>query len=469
MYYRSNLKSPVPAFPASYFLDREIFEQSNLTLPASIPTPSPQLNHAIAAPLAISTAYFEWAHLWMPVISKKRWFNLHLHSDKLPNNSVQILLLCMKLILWKPGITRLDRDPRMEEYYLAKQALSEAEQCGTMSLPLLQAMLLLSIYEYAHAVYPAAYMTIAACVRYSTAIGIHKQRREDHAHTDMDLDAQEERRRVWWAIVILDRVLPSDGVSSADPRPDDLLPVHDQSWDDGTFDETDMFPVSSPASTSMGMFARLAQASHLMGKVLRHKSTPTKDRDFDGRERTQLQHALRALLNLTYEEGSTRFMPICPQTALCYSAMVILNSSAENSDSLVGIADSTISRGILEILAPIANESLLSTQLYYRNRPWSLDRSSPLLLRWSYLIAVTFLKLSQSTRSVAPLEDPWASANSLGRVEMAQEDAVRGYWVMRSKLTLLGQRWCAADEYLRLLDARISIAEDSPSLAIPKS
>jgi hypothetical protein len=445
-----------PDFPSSYFLDHEIFAFHRLTLLSSGLSSSPQLDDAVCETSSISDAYFGWAHLWMPIISKKHWYTQHINPLMTPKPLVKVLLLCMKLLIWTPGKEQHERQPRTEEYLLAKVKIQEAEFGGAMSPQLLQAMLLLCVYEYAHGVYPAAFMTIAACARYAVALRLHKQRREDLTG---DLEQQEENRRAWWAVIIMDRILSPDATCSPEPHPEDLLPAHDQTWDGGLVNElTQYHQVSSPASVKMGMFARLAQSSYLMGRVIRHTCISAYDAAGDDEERKRLQNALRALLNLMYEEGSTRLMPICPQTALCLTAMVLLNSTkASNTErSISGFTDSTSlgdTRETSDLLRRIADESLLTVKLYYRDKPWSLERSSPLLLHWSFKIAVTFLKISQAARH--GLDGAEISVRRHDHDNHQEEwEARRGYTTMRKKLGLLGQQWCAADEYLRILDVR---------------
>jgi hypothetical protein len=73
-----------------------------------------------------------------------------------------------------------------------------------MSIQVLQAGLLLSLYELGHAIYPSAYLSIGACARYAYALGINKDANTQVSKV-LTLVELEENRRVWWGIVILDR------------------------------------------------------------------------------------------------------------------------------------------------------------------------------------------------------------------------------------------------------------------------
>ena len=80
------------------------------------------------------------------------------------------------------------------------------------------------------------------------------------------------------------------------------------------------FRASSPASVEMGMFARMAQAVFLLGRVLRFCARSSDGEDISLRqgERLQLDRTLRALLNLVYIEGSIQRIPVCAQSSICY-------------------------------------------------------------------------------------------------------------------------------------------------------
>ncbi len=332
----------------------------------------------------ISALFFSKMHLWMPFISRPKWEMQLIGPFSKPGADVKLLLFAMKLLLWSPGSDGDSRDPTTAEYLIMKTLLSSAESIGVLSLEMLQAAILLTIYEYAHTIYPAAYISIGTCVRYGQALGIDKQRREDMDSRNSNFDQQEERRRAWWAVVILDRVI-SRSHTGPEPRPDDLLPIRDEDWVEGNIDPDRFYQVSRHPSTEMGMFAQLAQAAFLLGRVYRWKNCPTGDAQFDNAEKTQLEISLQALINLAYEEKSERPMLIYPQIALCFNGLMVLHTARTESISVAPTAEpcvaSIVAAGVtasctLQLLRPIAEGPPMHTGLSSRREPWPSNKLS---------------------------------------------------------------------------------------------
>lgn len=110
-------------------------------------------------------AYFDTVHTWFPVVSKKR---IDLAIPMRSNGpELAVLFLTMKLLATLP-----DDVVNNPIYVAAKQFLNMLEANGCVSFTCLQAMLLVALYEYSHALYPAAWMTVGACARYADVIGI---------------------------------------------------------------------------------------------------------------------------------------------------------------------------------------------------------------------------------------------------------------------------------------------------------
>lgn len=110
----------------------------------------------------------------------------------------------MKLLSWSPGKPPRN-DPKSPFYLAIKRTLAETEIAGIFSLQLLQATILVALYEVGHAIYPAAYMSVGTCARYALAQGIDLYMAIDLNSAALTLLDQEEKRRAWWAILILDR------------------------------------------------------------------------------------------------------------------------------------------------------------------------------------------------------------------------------------------------------------------------
>lgn len=112
----------------------------------------------------------------MPIISKKR-MNLGLPLWE-GGPDLAMLFLAMKLVSQQPinGIASADNPV----YIAAKRFLALLESSGTLSILYLQAMLLVAIYEFGQSIYPAAWMTIAACSRYADMIGLPSYKNSVH-------------------------------------------------------------------------------------------------------------------------------------------------------------------------------------------------------------------------------------------------------------------------------------------------
>ncbi len=100
--------------------------------------------------------FFTTIHPWFPIISKKR-MNLGIPLWE-GGPDLALLFLAMKLVTSLPeeGVASADSPV----YTACKRGLALLESSGTMTLHYLQAMLLVALYEYGHAIYPAAWMTV---------------------------------------------------------------------------------------------------------------------------------------------------------------------------------------------------------------------------------------------------------------------------------------------------------------------
>jgi len=147
---------------------------------------------------------------YLPIISKKIFYELL--NPLLPwRADAAFLCLCMKVVLWSP-LAQHD-DPQTTDYLAAKRYLSELESGGVFTMPMLQGRVILSMYEMGHGIYPAAYSSIAASSAHGCALRLSGQKDAKKTGKSLTWIEEEEQRRVWWAIVILERYVIVNGSS----------------------------------------------------------------------------------------------------------------------------------------------------------------------------------------------------------------------------------------------------------------
>ena len=83
-------------------------------------------------------------------------------------------------------------------YVLLKTTIAQLEAADINSLEVVQARLLVTLFEVGHGL-SGGYISIAALARAATAIGINKT-----VNAPVSAKCKEELR-VWWGIVMLDR------------------------------------------------------------------------------------------------------------------------------------------------------------------------------------------------------------------------------------------------------------------------
>ena len=192
-------------FPPVYFLDFEVFKHGRMEIPKSIIPLEPYTKDRFQRARLVAERYFTLAHPWLPIISKRLFYDLISNPLKPPHADTVLLLSCMDLVTWLPSDSPTETSPKSLSYAAAKRSLLEDEIIGAFTIQHLHAMILVALYELGHGIYPAAYMSIGACVRYGVALGIHPRNASGLNEPSSTLLEQEERRRAWWAMLILDR------------------------------------------------------------------------------------------------------------------------------------------------------------------------------------------------------------------------------------------------------------------------
>ena len=198
------VQSPVgPDVVAERFLDPEVFSLAQLELPRqtldSLITPEVEaLVGHVGDIQATADMYFKTVHSWMPIVSRPSFPRTLISRMAHHRAELYLLVLSMKLICSREG------EPRSSLYHTTRQLFDNAQKSGAISLMVLQSSILILLYEMGHAIYPDAYVRVAQCARYGTALGVDQSIASQNCTTPWTVDL-EERRRVWWAILTIDR------------------------------------------------------------------------------------------------------------------------------------------------------------------------------------------------------------------------------------------------------------------------
>lgn len=194
---RHNTSLKLPSF---YFLDFELYRRTVTDIPSIVTGIRPELQALTQDIREQAQVYFHFIHPWIPFLSK-RSFNERLLSPLAPRDTgITLLFACMKLVCSLPD----GEDMCTDAYTIIKSSILEAEMAGVLSFRILQAWILLCVYEFGHAIYPGAYFSISTCAKYATALGIEGNETNTQCRTLHWIDA-EERIRARWIILILDR------------------------------------------------------------------------------------------------------------------------------------------------------------------------------------------------------------------------------------------------------------------------
>jgi hypothetical protein len=151
----------------------------------------------------VADTYFDSVALRLPIVSKKRFYDC-LAMDLTLGMPAGFGLLCLCMHLSQQPLGSQLESMQSSLYINVKSIVSLLEATSYQSLEYIQCGLLVTFYEMGHGIYPAASISIGACARLARAIRLHKGKNELPESESARLDA-EERRRVWWAIVNLDR------------------------------------------------------------------------------------------------------------------------------------------------------------------------------------------------------------------------------------------------------------------------
>lgn len=184
---------------AAMFLDYPSLQHLPSATNATI---SPELRDYVVGgsrPQQIITTFVDVIYPWMPFMPPRKLRSMQSVPTNQMNGEDVFLLACIK------NLTQplTDDNPSTKQYLAIKSAFVSAEVGGTLTVPLLQSLVLLLLYEFGHGIYPSAYTTLGTCIRYLTALGIEEA--GPSISKPQSWIEIETRRRLWWAVYVMER------------------------------------------------------------------------------------------------------------------------------------------------------------------------------------------------------------------------------------------------------------------------
>ncbi|KAE8154377.1 hypothetical protein BDV25DRAFT_136074 [Aspergillus avenaceus] len=231
-----------------------------------------------------AAVYFQTIQSWLPIIDER------LYYDRLPSSLKDtpefcLLTLCMFLL----GTVPVDHELslRMRSLYtLAKTFVALIDATGENTLDLLQARLLLTIFEVGHGMYPAAYMSMGANVRAAVALGANGTCDRQLCAMFNSAERADEARCTWRGIVIADRyVALESGKGSLIHK--DVMPMN-------AAESQGSIRTICPTTRAETAIHEARPSIPSIDQVLTHVHDPTQHQDFNNNEALQLLKTLNA-------------------------------------------------------------------------------------------------------------------------------------------------------------------------------
>lgn len=168
----------------------------------AIPKPILELLQSSDERECIRDQYFNRIHSWLPMIDMKRLDQQAPDLFRKPDVGMALLFSCMRLLCY-PLVYDLSQTPL---YYTVKQFFHVVQDSCLMSIHLVQAAILISLYEVAQGAHPVGYLSVCHAARLGMAMGLHDSKHAKQLYGPPETWMQrEEQLRTWWAILILDR------------------------------------------------------------------------------------------------------------------------------------------------------------------------------------------------------------------------------------------------------------------------
>ncbi|RDW59049.1 hypothetical protein BP5796_11973 [Coleophoma crateriformis] len=434
---------PLPFANSSVFVDTTSHE----TLQQSAVDLALQTFGSLDNLLTIATEFFTGTHQRISALSRLRFNqNLQMLASR---PRADFAALCLSILLMQQMPTGETSNMQSPLYLNVKDLIGLLETADGLSLDLLHCRVLVAFYELGHALHTAAYISIAVCARSARALGLHRKAWR-HFDAASDHFLMEERKRIWWTIINMERFVSLANGDAffmmQDPEQTDALPIEDLIWAESShpadLERLIATPPSldTPLNITVGQLARECQIFHLVGRVVQHVFDPTPDPAFNAEEAAQLERTLVAYLPLLANE-ELKIGKYCGAFGACNSALFGLYEYM----LLHGTEDATERQRILESTEKTSLRAITFAEAAYQDQEgnYSPDTYSPYLPYSLCQSAIVQYRL-------------WKQNGDLSHKRHLDS--------LRSILLEITKRWKVAWQYLEIID---NLQGSWPPIMIP--
>lgn len=353
--------------------------------------------------------------------------------------------------------------PQAQLYQDVKSFYHYVEAQNGFSVQTLQALLLIAVYEIGHSIYPAAYLSVGNAARLGYAAGLHDRTAPQMIPRSTTWTEQEERRRLWWGIVILDRFIHighrRKPLASVAPSLDTILPTEDAAWDRGQMLVAAPLSLSASETLRVSPFARTCQAAHLLGKIINHLDDKDLSVEYRFTDALQLHRTGRAFADVLYDqlsedadEDATLQPSICASMAMIYSGLLTLYDGYSCTSKLPpegGDQKLLMQKQSIDGLSKISGRaSELARRLKNIAKSGGLDRLGPMVIDCVYQAAANCKSARTTSRRTPELRlvlTKSANAPDAWYVrESSDQTCVERLQELKELLVLLERRWKVA-------------------------
>jgi hypothetical protein len=185
----------------------EVFPSAWLVTPGTLKNALIQKLEPLTPENMLST-YAREIEPWFPIVSIPMLSSLLAPTWEEITLDVAILSLSILLLTTHPPSSPDDNHDSSEFkslYLCTKSILASTEGLGINSFSVVKSRILVTLFEVAHGLYPAAYISIGATVRAADALELHPVDGSSPPDFSEDGANREEQILTWCGILVLDR------------------------------------------------------------------------------------------------------------------------------------------------------------------------------------------------------------------------------------------------------------------------